>query len=56
MKRGTDEQTCTKIEADYNCGERLLASQVLKVHFCCLPTPFDIILRGHTKNYLFEAN
>ena len=36
--------------------ERLLASQVLKVHCCCLPTPFDIILRGHTKNYLFEAN
>ena len=36
--------------------ERLLASQVLKVHFFCLPTPFDIILRGHTKNYLFEAN
>ena len=36
--------------------ERLLASQVLKVHFFCLPTPFDIILKGHTKNYLFEAN
>ena len=33
--------------------ESLLASQV---HFCCLPTPFDIILRGHTKNYLFDAN
>ena len=27
--------------------ESLLASQVLKVPFCCLPTPFDIILKGH---------
>ena len=50
MKRGTDEKTYTKIEADCNCGFRKffdLASQVLKVHICCLPTPFDIILRGH---------
>lgn len=29
--------------------ESLLASQVLKVPFCCLPTPFDIILKGHIK-------
>lgn len=52
MKGSTDEQTYTiaKIEADCNCGlESLLASQVLKVPFCCLPTPFDIILKEHIK-------
>ena len=29
--------------------ESLLASQVLKVPFCCLPTPFEIILKEHIK-------
>ena len=35
--------------------EKLLASHVLQVHFCCLPTPFDIILKGHLKIIFFDA-
>ena len=36
--------------------ESLLASQVLKVHFCCLPTSFDIILKGHLKIIFLTRN